>query len=142
MKTGAAVLPLARSTGRVLLGLRAPPCADPYTWAAFGGETDPEDATLADTALRELAEETGYRGPIRLVFGVNNKIPGVRAHTFVGAVPREFEPEINWEHVMTAWVDPWQLDRTQLFWAAQQFFDHPQALALLAAIARPSGRRP
>jgi len=149
MKLGAAILPLAISTGRVLLGLRSPTCDGPYTWAAFGGLKDPEDRTLADTALRELVEETGYTGPLILIPGVNVSAPGVRAHTFVGVVPHEFEPAINDEHVMAVWVDPNSLDESKLFWATRQFFANPVSCALLSEArsgrfkitARPSGRR-
>lgn len=149
MKMGAAILPLAASTGRVLLGLRAPPCDGSYAWAAFGGAKEPKDQTLADTALRELVEETGYRGPLFLVPGLNGQVPGACGHTFVGVVPHEFVPTINWEHLAMAWVAPERVNELPLFWATQQFFANPIVYTLLsearsgnfALTARPSGRR-
>ena len=102
--------------------------------------------------MRELHEETGYGAPLLLLPALDIEHAEGTAHMFVGAVPREFDPKINWEHVMAIWVDPRTLDPTQLHWTARVFFAWPGALPLLAAaraavsavpeaIARRSGRR-
>lgn len=119
-KLSAGVLPLARSTGRVLVGYRSHFCYEPYTWAAFGGSKDPEDMTLADTALRELFEETGYKGPITLTPGENVAHARTSGHIFIGIVPKEFRPKLNWEHSAARWVHLDQLDPTHLHWSLQQ----------------------
>jgi 8-oxo-dGTP pyrophosphatase MutT (NUDIX family) len=119
MKLGAGVIPLSIETGRVLLGLRSAACNEPHTWAGFGGVMERCDTTLRDTALRELAEETGYIGPVRLVLAVNAARGGTRARVYVGLVPEEFEPVLNWEHDMALWLDPRTLDETKLHWTAR-----------------------
>ena len=63
---------------------------DPGVWAALGGGREPGE-TLEQTARRELAEESGYRGPIKLHFLDSNP----KYTTFVGVVPHEFEPRAN-----------------------------------------------
>jgi 8-oxo-dGTP pyrophosphatase MutT (NUDIX family) len=57
---------------------------------------------MVDTALRELYEETGYEAPI----DVYECIDTPSGHAFVGFVPEEFAPELNWEHDAYAWFDP------------------------------------
>lgn len=94
---GAAILPLARTTGRVLVGLRSRRVPRPLTWAPFSGHTK-RGETPKETALRELAEETGYTGPMVL------RQAGPRF--FVAIVPDEFPPILNWEHEDAAWLDP------------------------------------
>lgn len=119
MKLGAGVIPLSVETGRVLLGLRSAACSEPLTWAGFGGSLDRHDATLRDTALRELIEETGYAGPIVLVLAANAIRAGTGARVYVGVVPEEFEPVLNWEHDMALWLDPATLDESKLHWTAR-----------------------
>lgn len=122
-KLSAAVLPLAYNTGRVLVGYRSQFCWEPFAWAAFGGAKDPEDACLADTAIRELLEETGYAGHIELYPGVNVSHPRSEGHVFIGLVEREFRPKLNWEHVAARWVYPHQLNPEALHWSLVQLFD-------------------
>jgi 8-oxo-dGTP pyrophosphatase MutT (NUDIX family) len=118
---GAGILPFAASTGRVLLGERSHYCADPYTWAGFGGSAEPEDRSPVDTALREFVEETGYHGPVDLVAsGVVRRGPTV-SHVFVGIVPVEFEPTLNDEHIMALWLEPMTLNPAALHWTAREF---------------------
>ena len=121
MRTGAGVIPLALTTGRVLLGERASPCSDPDTWAGFGGLVEREDITVVGTALRELFEETGYAGPIRLVDHAVAVRNGTSAHMFVGLVPEEFEPELNWEHHTALWLDPMTLNPAAMHWTVKEF---------------------
>jgi 8-oxo-dGTP pyrophosphatase MutT (NUDIX family) len=83
---------------------------------------DPEDETLADTAIRELVEETGYTGPITLTPGENVRHGRTEGHIFLGVVPREFRPKLNWEHTSAKWVRPEQLKRNELHWALVQLF--------------------
>lgn len=125
MTHGAGILPLAATTGRVLLGERARPCDEPDTWAGFGGAVEPEDTSIEGTALREFTEETGYTGPVRLA----GKWSDGRAHLFIGVVPNEFEPALNFEHTMALWLDPATLNPAALHWTLRKFFAR-RAIAL------------
>lgn len=64
----ASALVLSADRTAVLLGLHR----KVGRWLQFGGHLEPEDATLADTALREAVEESGVTrlrlldGPVRL----------------------------------------------------------------------------
>jgi 8-oxo-dGTP pyrophosphatase MutT (NUDIX family) len=132
MKNGAGILPLAATTGRVLLGERAAPCSEPGSWAGFGGGAEPDDASAEETALREFVEETGYTGPIRLAGHYACGNGGVSTQLFVGIVPDEFEPELNWEHSMALWLDPATLNQAALHWTTRKFFGRRSiALAVL-----------
>jgi 8-oxo-dGTP pyrophosphatase MutT (NUDIX family) len=137
-KVGAGVLPLAVSTGRVLLGLRAAPCSEPGTWSSFGGLREPEDASLEETALRELAEETGYIEPIALTTRLRVVRGSTKAFVFVGLVPEEFEPVLNWEHSGAIWVDPTTLDLTKMHWPVRLLFEN--AVRSNLPIAPPRAR--
>lgn len=105
-RPGAGVLVVAHDTGRVLLGKRSGRVSSPHTLAAFGGSAEKIDANPAQTALRELYEETGYRGPIRLE--VAREVTEGRSVglMFIGLVPFEFDPRLNLEHDAAGWVRP------------------------------------
>lgn len=106
--SAAGVLPIALDTGRVLVGLRSEYVNEPLTWGTFGGEIDDhkerQDPGLA--AQRELAEEIGYDGKIRLVPAYVFRSPGgFTYHNFLGLVDHEFRPNLDdWETKSAKWV--------------------------------------
>ena len=89
----------AEDTGRWGFQQRSDTVNDPGLWAAWGGGREPGEST-EQCALRELAEESGYRGPIKLEALDQN--PDFM--TFVGRVPAEFEPRYNPEWKDYCWV--------------------------------------
>jgi 8-oxo-dGTP pyrophosphatase MutT (NUDIX family) len=93
-REGVGVFPRAIDTERWLVGLRSWAVAEPGQWAGFGGTMT--GGSPEGNALRELAEETGYRGEVELEeFGHN---------LFVAHVPTEFTPRLNWETDEARWV--------------------------------------
>ena len=98
---GAFVLPIA-STGRMLLGFRALG-GDPNTWAAWGGSAE-ENETPKQTAQRELAEETGFSGKIKLIPLYVLEYGDRTFHHFLGLVDEEFKPRLNDEHSKAKWL--------------------------------------
>ena len=104
---GAGILPIARSSGKILLGLRAMGGGHEETWASFGGGAGNKE-TPRQTALREFYEETGFSGKIGLMpFWIGTSGPSKNPkrvyHLFVGIVPTEFEPKLNMEHSEAKW---------------------------------------
>lgn len=141
---GAGVVPLARSTGNILVARRTHCCrSEPGTWDVFGGSAEHGDLSPLDTARREFYEETAYAGPIEIYPG-----PVVRRQRrvgvmFVGIVPFEFVPNLSVEHDDYLWVSPLALRvGAQLHWPLREFLvqkPEPGVLrgrALLEALCR------
>ena len=99
--SAAGIVLYAEDTGRWGLQQRSDSVNDPGVWAAWGGGREPGE-TLEQTARRELAEESGYRGPIKLEPLARN----AKYATFIGIVPTEFEPRANseWQEIGRAHV--------------------------------------
>lgn len=91
---------VAKDTGRWCLQQRSDTVSDPGLWAAWGGGVEPGE-TLEQCVRRELAEESGYRGPIKLEPLAKN----AKYATYIGIVPHEFEPRPCDEWKDFAWVE-------------------------------------
>lgn len=98
--TAAGIILYAEDTGRWGLQQRSDTVGDPGLWAAWGGGGEPGE-TLEQTARRELAEESGYSGPIKLEPLARN----AKYMTFIGIVPHEFEPRPCDEWKDYCWVE-------------------------------------
>jgi 8-oxo-dGTP pyrophosphatase MutT (NUDIX family) len=96
----AGILLYAEDTGRYGFQQRSDSVNDPGVWAAWGGGRKSGES-LEQCALRELAEESGYQGPVELEPLAQNS----RYVTFIGRVPREFDPTPNAEVKDHCWVD-------------------------------------
>ena len=92
---------VAEDTGRWCLQQRSDTVSDPGVWSTWGGGREPSE-TLEQCVRRELAEEGGYTGPLKLEPLHANK----QYATFMGRVPHEFKPKINQESKAWRWVDP------------------------------------
>lgn len=101
---GAGVLIVAKDTGRFLIFLRSDSVNDPNTWNLVGGKVDSGE-TFKDAAIRELNEETGYRGEYKLKLLHIFRHKDFRYYNFLCVVPFEFTPQLNWEHDTSKWVD-------------------------------------
>ena len=103
---GAGVLPIAKSTGRILVSHRAPyDVQEPDTWGVFGGAIDSgEDPKEA--AKREMQEELGYHGSVQLIpaYVFTSQSGEFKYYNFIGLVDEEFEAELDWETQDTRWV--------------------------------------
>ena len=96
----AGIILYAEDTGRFGLQQRSDTVNDPGVWAAWGGGRKPGES-LEQCARRELAEEGGYTGDIKLSrLGSNPEYV-----TFIGRVPHEFEPRANSEWKDHCWVE-------------------------------------
>jgi 8-oxo-dGTP pyrophosphatase MutT (NUDIX family) len=90
----------AADTGRWCLQQRSNTVSDPGVWSTWGGGREPGES-LEQCVRRELAEESGYRGPIELQPLARN----AKYATFIGIVPQEFEPRPCDEWKDYCWVE-------------------------------------
>ena len=93
-RVGVGIFIIAQDTERVLLGERSWAVNEPGQWAGFGGLANFGES-LEGAALRELQEETGYTGPVDLI--------DLDEGLFIGMVPSEFPPVLNWETERARW---------------------------------------
>lgn len=101
---GAGCIIFALDTKKFGFPKRGPKVEQPNIYGTVGGVIDrgenPEQAVL-----REVVEEIGYSGPLKLIpLDVFQK-DTFRYTTFLGLVPKEFEPVLNWESSDFVWVD-------------------------------------
>jgi len=100
----AGVLCIAEGSGRLLLTHRSFAVEQPGTWGLPGGALE-RGETPAQAAKSELREETAYSGQIRLVPAYVFRSGNFRFHNFIGHVPAEFRPRLNWENQGFGWFD-------------------------------------
>jgi len=105
-RQGAGCIFMALDTGRLCLAHRSAAVEQPGTWGTWGGAMESGEDP-AEAVRREVAEEAGYTGPLRLIpLMVFSHPSGFRYHNFLALVPREFEPRLNWETQDSAWFKP------------------------------------
>jgi ADP-ribose pyrophosphatase YjhB (NUDIX family) len=91
----AGVLPIAKSTGRILIHKRGPKINSPNQWCNYGGGSYIGESQR-DCAKREFREESGYKGYVDLIRSYTfTKAGGFKFQNFIGIVDREFKPKIN-----------------------------------------------
>jgi len=96
----AGIILYAEDTGRWGLQQRSDSVNDPGLWAAWGGGREPGESP-EQCARRELAEESGYSGPVKLEPLAKN----AKYVTFIGVVPHEFEPRASDEWKDYCWTE-------------------------------------
>jgi len=102
MRSAAGITVVANTTGRILLLRRSREVPKSGLWACPAGRLDRGENPL-QAAVREFREETRYGGPMRLEpAGTQHEKKRV-FHHFVGSVPREFRPRLNWENDRAGW---------------------------------------
>lgn len=101
MRPAAGITCVAKTTGRVLLLRRSYDVIDPGLWSCPAGGIDP-DETPEEAAIRELSEEAGYDGRLKVV-GSFQQSPTF--WHFLAVVPTEFRARLNWENDEAGWFD-------------------------------------
>lgn len=106
-KAGSGVMPMAASTGRILLPLRSTAVEQPHTWGGTWGGAIDRSQDPKESAIREFREESGYKGPIEMVplYTFEDKNSDFRYFNFLGLIPEEFNPSLDWETDDYAWVE-------------------------------------
>lgn len=95
---------VAQDTGRWCLQQRSDTVSDPGVWSTWGGGVEPGES-LEQCVRREVAEEGGYTGPLKL----EPLMMSQNYATYIGYVPHEFEPQLNRESQDWCWCEPDQL---------------------------------
>jgi 8-oxo-dGTP pyrophosphatase MutT (NUDIX family) len=104
-RRGAGCIIMARDTGRFCIAHRSNSVEQPGTWGTWGGAID-EGEDPAQAARRELAEEAGYAGAMKLVpLYVFKHESGFTYYNFLAIVEREFRPKLDWETQGWDWVE-------------------------------------
>lgn len=104
-KQAAGCIVLARDTARLLIARRGPQVQEPGTWGTWGGAVD-EGERPADAVRRELSEEAGYNGRIKLIpLSVFSHNTGFKYYNFLAVVPKEFIPELDHETAAAKWFN-------------------------------------
>jgi len=120
-KLAAGILPIAKNTGRILLGRRSLFDASfPNHWSLFGGTFEDSDGTPKETAKREFKEET----KCTYDYSISKKPIDVRMnnhinyYTYIGIFDNEFVPYVNGldehskEHQDYGWFELEQMPET------------------------------
>lgn len=105
---GCGILPICSKTKRILVSFRSKYVNEGNTWSTWGGKVD-GDEDLQNTAKREFEEESGYYGMLELFPAYIFKTQGFEYHNFIGSIPEEFEPDLDWETEAYKWLSLDQL---------------------------------
>lgn len=127
---GAGILIFAKDTGRFLLMHRSAHVNEPNTWGILGGAIDPgEDPHAA--AEREAYEEAKAKSiDVEADPFYTFKKGSFRFFNYIGYVPKEFAPKIDWESQGYRWVTLDTLPAPL----------HPGVVAFLPALKERLGR--
>lgn len=101
------VLIICTTTKRALINKRSNVVPTPNTWATFGGMVDDTDASNEDACKRELSEEAGFKGNIKLIPAYLYKKENFKYQNYIGLVDKEIIPSLNEESTDYAWAN-WQ----------------------------------
>lgn len=103
-KRGAGCLFQAIDTGRICIAHRSMQVEQPGTWGTWGGAID-NNETPENAAKREVREESGYNGKMKLIPLYVFKHPsGFIYYNFLALVEKEFTPIMDWETQGFKWV--------------------------------------
>lgn len=100
----AGCLVMALKTGRIMLVLRSGAVLEPHTWGNFGGAHHADEQPVV-AAERELYEESGYNGSVRMVPLYVFRSGTFIYRNFLALVPDEFTPELGWEADDYRWCE-------------------------------------
>ncbi len=102
---GAGLVGFCSETKRFLIGLRSGEVIEPNEcWGTFGGKFDDTSESASEVSIREFDEETRYNGEIETIEGYIFEVPNFKYHNFIGVIPNEFEPVLNWENSDFKWL--------------------------------------
>jgi ADP-ribose pyrophosphatase len=138
-RSGAGCMIMCRRTGRFLMCFRGPRSPVPHTWSVWGGRAE-YDETSAETAAREVFEETGHRISGELEHVHHQDTFGFLYDTFLAVVDDEFVPFLTPEADGFAWVALENIPHPRHPGLEDLLTSRPAASRLERAVERISGR--
>ena len=88
---------LAEDTKRLLFQLRSEHVLEPNTWSTWGGAMEPGESP-EQTVKRELKEESGYSGDMKLIpLYIFEHKSGFKYYNYLAIVPHEFKAKLDFE---------------------------------------------
>lgn len=129
---GAGILCVAEDTQRILLTLRSGEVDQPHTWGLPGGAMK-KGQTPSQAAKIELREETGYGGKVRIVPAFVFTKGSFKFYNFIGYVPNEFTPKLDWENDDAGWFSFKKLP-TPLHFGVQSLLANTKPREILAGL--------
>lgn len=123
---GAGCIILAAKTGRIMVVERSASVEEPHTWGNCGGAHKSEEMPR-DAALRELHEETGYKGEAKMIPLMVFQKGTFRYSNFLAIIEDEFVPQLGWEADDYRWCEfgDWP---TPLHFGLQGLFSDPASV--------------
>jgi 8-oxo-dGTP pyrophosphatase MutT (NUDIX family) len=106
-QAGAGILAIAQDTGRILLQKRSSEVQEPNTFGVVGGALKNQymqNLDFESSAKEEFLEETGSHIQKLIPAYQYKDSSGFVYQNFIGILPQEFTPEINWEAEEYRWV--------------------------------------
>lgn len=103
---GAGCIIMAKSSGRILLGLRSKDVQEPHTWGGWGGAID-QGLTAEQAVRKEVSQETEYRGNLDLhpLYVFNAPGGDFRYSNYLALIDEEFTPRLDWETDEAEWFE-------------------------------------
>ena len=134
-KRGAGCIIFAEDTKRFLLAHRSEAVEQSGTWGTFGGAIDAKE-NPQEAAKREVHEEAGYAGPLRLVPLFVFKPNTFRYFNFLAIVQTEFTPRLNWESQGFEWCEfgKWP---SPLHFGVKSVLSDPVSVRTMTELSRP-----
>ena len=93
----------ALDTGRWLVVKRSKQVDDGNCWCSVGGKIV-RGESAKQAARREIGEEIGYWGEMRLYPALVYEESWLRFYNHIGVVDKEFVPQLNWESQSHQWI--------------------------------------
>ncbi len=103
-KQGAGCIFFSQDTRRFCIFHRSELVLEPGTWGGVGGAIDANE-NPEQAVKREVQEEARYTGSLKLQKFYVFQDKSFRYTNFVGIIPKEFNPHLNWENQGWRWVE-------------------------------------
>ena len=144
-RVAAGILPICKSTGRILLGRRGRNSTEPGKWCNFGGKLNPDEGETEENVLniakREFTEETGHTGFYNVIPAFQYVTPtnSFKFYNHVGIFDDEFKPTLNSEHDEARWMtlnDIYGLPKEQIHSGLQNLFNDRASMDTIKKYAK------